>query len=212
MAWHNEYPHKVYASVLLLDGKIENWKVSGNSKKMPGDWSSFWKLDRLNDYKVQFTEFVVNNAKEHNEVFEKLAPKWFGQWPIADDFVGSRPYREKKNYFEVAKSYLKNSNCLRRKYACVIVNPLGNVIAYGWNEAPRQCRICAREGMEHNKGDYAECPSIHAEQMALLGIDLGVLEGGTLYLVCDKDENPTPCPTCQKLMDYCGVKLAKGVK
>lgn|GEM_PF-2323813 len=210
MAWHDEYPHKVYASVLLLDGKIENWKIGGSPKKHAGDWSNFWKLDRINDYTVQFTEFVVNNDKEHNEAFEKLAPEWLKQWLIADDFVGSRPYREKKNYLEIAKSYLKNSNCIRRKYACVIVDNLGDIISYGWNESPQKCKICAREGKEHNTGYYDDCPAVHAEAMALRDISIEQSRGSTLYLVCNEEDHPSQCPICRKLMDWYGVRLAKG--
>ncbi|MDP4158201.1 MAG: hypothetical protein Q8911_00355 [Bacillota bacterium] len=94
MAWHDEYPHSVFASVLLLDGKIENWKIGGHPKKHAGDWSNFWKLDRINDYTVEHTEFIVNNQKEHNESFERLAPEWFKKWQIASEFIGSKPYRE----------------------------------------------------------------------------------------------------------------------
>ncbi|MFA5558662.1 MAG: hypothetical protein WDA59_04275 [Methanofastidiosum sp.] len=35
MHWSDEYPHSVYASVLLLDNKIESWKVVNYPKKHP---------------------------------------------------------------------------------------------------------------------------------------------------------------------------------
>lgn len=92
MAWYDEYPHSVYASVLLLDGKIESWEIGNPPKKSPYDFSAYWKRNRLNDYTSQYTEFVVNNDLEHNEAFEILAREWFKQWPIAEDFKGSKPY------------------------------------------------------------------------------------------------------------------------
>jgi len=112
-----------------------------------------------------------------------------------------------KNYFDEARKFLNNSNCLRRKYAAVIVSPLGEPLSTGWNEAPMACTSCSRYGFPHNSGDYSECHSIHAEQMALLGVDLGKLHGSALYLVCDKDDKPEPCPICKRLMGYCGVEL-----
>lgn len=113
------------------------------------------------------------------------------------------------NYHDEARKLLKNSNCLRRKYAAIIVKR-GEVISVGWNESAIGCIICSREGLGHNVGDYSECHSIHAEWMALLGVDLGELQGSTLYLVCDQDNSPKPCPICQRLMVYTGVELADG--
>lgn len=92
MAWHDEWPHKVYASVLLLDGRIEEWKIGNPPKTEPLDFKAYWKRDRLADYRAEFTEFVVNNDQEHDDAFRKLAPEWFRQWELAEDFHGSPPY------------------------------------------------------------------------------------------------------------------------
>lgn len=94
MAWHNEWPHKVYASVLLLDGKIEGWKTGNPPKKEPGEFKAYWKRDRLNDYTAEYVGFEVNNDKEHNDAFEKLAPEWFRQWELAEDLHGAPPYSD----------------------------------------------------------------------------------------------------------------------
>jgi len=211
MAWHDKWPHKVCASVLLLDGKIEGWKTGYPPKKEPGEFRAYWKRDRLSDYTVEYTCFEVNNNQEHNEAFRKLAREWFRQWELADDLRGSAPYESPVNYFDEARKLLPNSNCLRRRYAAVIVSPLGEPLSAGWNEAPIACTTCSRDGVEHNSGDYSECRSIHAEQMALLGVDLGQLQGSVLYLVCDKDDKPEPCPICKRLMAYCGVELKEAL-
>lgn len=107
-----------------------------------------------------------------------------------------------------ARRLLPQSNCLRRQYACVIVKD-GRTISVGWNESPTPCTACAREGLHHNSGDYAECHSVHAEMMALLEASLDELEGAKLYLVCNQDPDPEPCPICRRLMDFCGVELAR---
>jgi hypothetical protein len=91
--WLDVYPHDLYASVLLLDNKIENWKVVNYPKKTPEEFKGYWKMDRLNDYTCQWKRFVVNNSKEHNEVFIKLAPEWFKKWELAGDYRGYSPYK-----------------------------------------------------------------------------------------------------------------------
>lgn len=94
MAWHDECPHKVYASALLLDGKIEGWKTGNPPKKEPGEFRAYWKRDRMNDYTVEYVGFEVNNDREHDDAFRKLAPEWFRQWPLAEDLHGSPPYSD----------------------------------------------------------------------------------------------------------------------
>lgn len=84
MAWHDEYPHSLYASVSLVDNKITGWKISNNIL----DWSS----RNYGGGIVEYTEFVVNDDKEHGEVFYKLGHEWFKQWEIADNFRGGKPY------------------------------------------------------------------------------------------------------------------------
>jgi hypothetical protein len=90
--WYEQWPHMVYASVLLLDGKIENWKVGGSKKDEPMAWTIFWKMDRLTDYKAISKGFEVNTPDEHAKVFDELAPEWFKQWPHADDYRLARAY------------------------------------------------------------------------------------------------------------------------
>lgn len=116
---------------------------------------------------------------------------------------------ENDYYVEQAKLLLGYSNCLRRKYACVIVKDK-RIISDGFNYSIQGCKKCKREGKDHNSGDYAECGSIHAEQMALIrsgGRD--EMMGARMYLVCDKDEHPEPCPICKRMLEYAGVEVVK---
>lgn len=156
----------------------------------------------------------ILNAEEATELFKNFRKTY----PAIDDFIkrtqdegwSVRPKEEVKeepNYWAKAEKYLDHSNCLKRKYGCVIVKD-GVVISSGFNKSRVPCTSCAREGTPHNTGTYEECHAIHAEQMALLKAPLRDLQGAKLYLVCNEDDSPTPCPTCQKLMDYCGVTLA----
>lgn len=92
MHWTDVYPHDLHASVLLLDGKIENWKVGDMPRATPGEFSGVWKNDRLKDYTAQTKTWTVNNAFEHDDVFSKHAPEWFRQWKHADDYCWNPAY------------------------------------------------------------------------------------------------------------------------
>jgi len=115
------------------------------------------------------------------------------------------------NYWNAARLLLPHSNCLKRQYACVIVKG-GYIISKGYNTSLVACTTCARMDIEHNIGDYAECQSVHAEQAALIKARENSLQGAELYLVCADEVDPIPCPTCQKLLDWSGVKQVKEVQ
>lgn len=91
--WVDTYPHRVYASVLLLDGKIYNYKIGQNHWEHPAEvkmrLSDFNKIDRMT---VEYTYFEVNNDEEHNAAFEVLARDWFKNWEIHENYIGSRCY------------------------------------------------------------------------------------------------------------------------
>ena len=114
------------------------------------------------------------------------------------------------NYFDISRTLLPLSNCLKRQYACVIVSD-GRIIATGRNESLEACTTCARIDVDHNTGDYADCGSVHAEAMALINARKKLLQGAELYLVCSDEVDPIPCPTCQKLLDFAGVKQVREV-
>lgn len=82
--WSDEYPHSLYASVSLNNNKITGWKISNQIM----DWSS----RNYGGGIVEYTEFIVNNQEEHDNVFEKLGHDWFKQWEITDNYQGSKPY------------------------------------------------------------------------------------------------------------------------
>ena len=115
------------------------------------------------------------------------------------------------NFWHTARLLLQHSNCLKRRYACVIVKE-GSIIATGYNASLEGCTECAREGIPHNAGSYDGCPAVHAEAMALIHADNWSLNGSELYLVCADEVDPVPCPTCQKMLDWCGVKQVMEVQ
>lgn len=87
-----DYPVTIYAYAILLDNKIENWSVSRKNRSIVGQFSGFWKLDRLKDYRLQKTCWICRNPEEINKVFEELAPKWFKSWKHADGYSLCKAY------------------------------------------------------------------------------------------------------------------------
>ncbi|RXZ78018.1 hypothetical protein EBB07_28590 [Paenibacillaceae bacterium] len=102
----DEYPYELHANVLLLDGKIENWKV-GSTKADVDFWpfKSYWKTNRLNiveeecyqrfgmgDYKIETKTWTVNDSQEHADVFYVHSKEWFRQWKHADDYKLAKAY------------------------------------------------------------------------------------------------------------------------
>lgn len=83
---NKDYPITVYAYAILLDNKIENWSITKNNKKEVFEFTSYWKMDRLKDYKLQKVCWVCKDSLEYLKVFDELAPNWFKTWKHADDF------------------------------------------------------------------------------------------------------------------------------
>lgn len=91
--WVDTYPHDVYASVLLLDGKIYNYKIGQNHWEYPYEvkmrYSDFWKIDRM---QTQYVKWTVEDDEQHSQVFTEYARHWFKNWEIHEDHIGRKAY------------------------------------------------------------------------------------------------------------------------
>lgn len=82
----------IYAQVLLLDGKIENWKICQDKKNYPLEFKAYWKKERVNDYTMETFIFkaeetdVPKGWNFNSYVYNVLAPRWINQWEYADDY------------------------------------------------------------------------------------------------------------------------------
>lgn len=117
-------------------------------------------------------------------------------------------------YLKIARAVSRRSTCLRRQYGAVIVNN-DEIIATGYNGAPRGCENCCdigkcnREGHEHNDGNYGDCRSVHAEMNALLSASRQEMIGSTLYLAGFENGQAIaakPCPICERMIINAGIK------
>ena len=116
-------------------------------------------------------------------------------------------------YLGIAAAVSRRSTCLRRQYGAVIVNN-DEIIATGYNGAPRGCENCCdigkcnREGHEHNDGNYGNCRSVHAEMNAIISASRREMIGSTLYLAGFENRQAIaaePCPICARLIINAGI-------
>ena len=70
-------------------------------------------------------------------------------------------------FLRIAIATAARSTCLDRQVGCVLVDPMGNIIATGYNGAPRGMEHCNECGVAQT-GEKEVCPAAHAEQNAML--------------------------------------------
>lgn len=126
---------------------------------------------------------------------------------------------DKENYYlNIAETVLERSTCLRRNYGAIIVQA-DEVIATGYNGAPRGRKNCidlgrcTREELQIPSGQrYELCRSVHAEANAIISAARSEMLGATLYLVGRNAQtgellsDTTCCSMCRRQVINAGIK------
>ena len=126
---------------------------------------------------------------------------------------------DKENYYlNIAETVLERSTCLRRNYGAIIVQA-DEVIATGYNGAPRGRKNCidlgrcTREELQIPSGQrYELCRSVHAEANAIISASRSEMLGATLYLVGRNAQtgellsDTTCCSMCRRQVINAGIK------
>lgn len=116
-------------------------------------------------------------------------------------------------YLGIAKAVAARSTCLRKQHGAIIVNN-GEIVSTGYNNPPRgepHCETCTKNCTGRNASAYLECPSVHAEQNAIISASRNEMIGSTLYLygwdvINQKPaENVWPCEICLRLIKNAGI-------
>jgi len=126
--------------------------------------------------------------------------------------------RDKENYYlDIAETVMSRSTCRRRWYGAIIVLN-DEIIATGYNGAPRgrkNCMdrgVCMRDELGIPSGErYELCRSVHAEPNAIISASRRDMIGSTLYLA-GRDaktgellEDTRPCSMCRRLIINAGI-------
>lgn len=125
----------------------------------------------------------------------------------------------KENYYlDIAQTVAERSTCMRRKFGCIIVRN-DNIIATGYNGAPRgrkNCTdigICMRDKLNIPKGErYELCRSIHAEANAIISAAREQMLGATLYMACINPKDgelyagTSSCMMCKRMVINAGIE------
>ena len=126
---------------------------------------------------------------------------------------------DKENYYlDIAQTVLERSTCLRRHYGAIIVRN-DEIIATGYNGAPRgrancsELGGCIRERLCIPRGErYELCRSVHAEANAIISASRNEGIGGTLYLA-GRDaatgellSDATSCSMCRRQIINSGLE------
>ena len=127
--------------------------------------------------------------------------------------------KDKENYYlDIAEAVLQRSTCRRRKYgAAIVLND--EIIATGYNGAPRGRKncldrgVCMRDELGIPSGErYELCRSVHAEANAIISAARRDMLGATLYL-SGRDAktgnllgDTIPCSMCRRLIINAGIE------
>jgi len=126
--------------------------------------------------------------------------------------------KDKDNYYlDIAETVMIRSTCRRRRYGAIVVLN-DEIIATGYNGAPRGRKncldrgVCMRDELGIPSGErYELCRSVHAEANAIISAARRDMIGATLYLSgrdAKTDEpldDTEPCSMCRRLIINAGI-------
>ncbi len=128
--------------------------------------------------------------------------------------------RDKTNYYlDIAETVAERSTCLRRCFGAILVKN-DEIIATGYNGAPRGRKNCSdlgsclREKLGVPKGQrYELCRSVHAEANCIISAPRTDMLGSTLYLACHDAAtgklygDVEPCSMCKRQIINAGIEF-----
>jgi dCMP deaminase len=125
----------------------------------------------------------------------------------------------KDSYYNmIAFTVAMRSTCLKCQYGAIIVSKNDEIIATGYNGAPRgepncvETGICQRDRPPENDRErkFGTCVAVHAEQNAMLVASRRDMIGATMYLATtEANKEPEPCNECTKMLKNSGILHVK---
>lgn len=111
----------------------------------------------------------------------------------------------------IVEAIRQRADCRRAKHGCLILDTEHRLVSAGYNGSPRGDRRSCLAGdcprglkdfteVPHNRSDYSDCISLHAEVNAVANGDASRMRGGTAYV------SGEPCDMCWKVLKASGVR------
>jgi len=102
------YPITIYASALLVDEQIKFWNVTDKEKKELHDWKKDFILSgedivsfsARENYRIETKEFTAPNREWLDNIFTDMAPDWFNNWLMVENYKGIKPYKQRDGVTE----------------------------------------------------------------------------------------------------------------
>lgn len=94
-------------------------------------------------------------------------------------------------FLTIALAAANRSTCLDKRVGCVLVDAGSNILATGYNGAPRGMHHCHVCGVDLS-GEKEICPAAHAEQNAMLRANPDLVD--TCYCTLE------PCIVCTRML------------
>lgn len=130
-----------------------------------------------------------------------------------EEIILERPSLD-EYYIKIAEAVSLRSTCLKKHYGAVIVKN-GEIISTGYNNPPRgekHCTKCTKCDNGKDEATYLSCPSVHAEQNAIISASRNEMLGADLYLAGFEINGETakaidawPCEICLRLIKNAGI-------
>lgn len=91
----NTYPHRVFASAILIHGKIANYKIA-NHRWTKDNWFNNNQpsivINNMERVKIASKSFLVRTPEEHNRAFTVKAKNFFKKYELIEGYNLIRPY------------------------------------------------------------------------------------------------------------------------
>ena len=127
--------------------------------------------------------------------------------------------RDKTNYYlDISQTVAERGTCLRRNFGAILVKN-DEIIATGYNGAPRGRKNCSDIGecMREKLGvpkcqRYELCRSVHAEANCIISSSRHDMKGSALYLACLAAKtgqlygDVEPCSMCKRQIINAGIE------
>jgi len=127
--------------------------------------------------------------------------------------------KDKENYYlDIAETVALRSTCRRKRYGAIIVRN-DEIIATGYNGAPRGRKncldrdVCMRDELDIPSGErYELCRSVHAEANAIISAARRDMIGSTLYMAGidaktgELLDDTNSCSMCRRLIINSGIE------